>query len=105
MSKTLKAIAQKNAYEKRIKDKKNTSILNMRREALFRIRVRKSMQKIDELLKDEDVEYVVIKVAKEDIKDFERSVYSEDMKFYEIVKKESQEGYALYRISLKEIKF
>lgn len=63
------------------------------------------MKKVDKLLDGDDVDYVVVSVKSEDLTEFNRVLYSGEMKFYNISKMASEEGLSLYMIAKKEVLF
>lgn len=104
MSKTVRAIRKRNEQSKKARLLKEEEINSIRKDSLFRIRLMNNLQDVDKLLKDPNVSYVVIEIPNENLTDFMNTIYSEQMKFYNIVKRDNTDK-NLFQISRKDVIF
>ena len=97
----LKALKEKGSIEKRIRDRKQNEIKDIKSESAYRAMMNEDMSEVDKILDEDNVESVEIEIKENNINKFMRALYSEEMASYEVVQILEKE----FKLSRKLIHF
>lgn len=101
MSRIANVLKSKNRLEKEARARRNREIHRMQREATYKANLKKSLNQVDILLKDNEIKSVIIEIPNKYLADFMRVMYESDMVEYSI----TQLSATKFTIGRKEVDF
>ena len=85
MSKIVRVLRNKNKLERREKERRAEDLARIKSETAFTARLNDEMKVIDVILRDPEVDKVVIEIPDKQLTLFSRAIYREEMTQYSII--------------------
>jgi hypothetical protein len=85
MSKIVRVLRNKNKLERREKARRSEDLARLKSETAFTARLNDEMKVIDAILRDPEVDKVVIEIPDKQLTLFSRAIYREEMTQYSII--------------------